>query len=1514
MHASPSSPGRKAAVLIGTAGLAAMPLAPLAHAAAFTAGNIAVLQADNASANNTTATIVELNPATANQTPANTLAIPSTGSSALRISGSATSTGYLANSNDGTLVCFTGHNSTTTSGNANTILARGVGSFDPSGTYALQATYTGGSGNQTRSAISLNNTAWFIGDQGGVYTNGSTSASPSGNFRSVKSFGGAAYIFQASASAAPVSTLSAPSGSTLVGLPGLPIGDSNKQDFYLVSSGDNGAAFDVLYVLSSTGIAKYSLVSGSWTANGSYTLSGGGFGLAAVDNGSGALLYVSTGTGGTAANSVLKLTDTAGYNATINITTANNVTLYTAPSGATVKGVAFAPVAITLSAPSFSTQPTGQTISTGATATLTASASGNPAPTYQWYQGNAGDTSNPVSGATSASLTTPALNATTSYWVRATNSQGSADSSAATITVSSLTNADLAGLTLSTGTLSPSFATGTLAYTAGVSNATTGITVTPTKSDVNATITVNGTAVTSGPASGNIPLNVGDNAITVVVTAPNGTTTKTYTVTVTRNGPTLATGAIAFTGFNADGTDDLAFVALADIPAGTQIYFNDNEWNGSAIGSGGAFNTGESEYRWTAPAGGVTAGTIVTLNSISGTITASTGSVVYTDSTNPGMSNGADTVYAFQGTSGTPTVFLASITNATGADAEIGGTGLTAGATAVVLPSSADGARYKGARSGQSSFAAYLSLIGNVAANWEDVGGGDGTSYLPFSTTAFTTGAGPASVTISDASVTEGNSGTATLAFTVSRSDNTGAFTVDYATANGTATAGSDYTAASGTLTFTAGGALTQTVNVTITGDTTVETDETLVVNLTNLVNTTGTASISDAQGNGTIVNDDAAPSVPYSSVSRDILTPNTGVWPSGGVTVGSTQFVNLGLQGVGRFAANSIDPATGESLGSISDMQVTNFVNNHNGTWSGRFNFLPDRGYNSGSIFSNYAARINAFDFTFTPYTATATTTAQNQIALSFAGSTRFTYDHDGNAGTAPVFTTGLNADSKTTLFGTTVPSVSGTSTQSDGSVSNRLTLDSEGLILDRRPDKTGSGWVGDEYGAYIYHFNAAKQIDGQVQLPAVLVPHTPVGTINFNGTPNNGRRDNQGMEGIAQSPDGSRLFGLMQSATIQDSGSGNQGRSNARLLVYDVSSSATPTTPVAQYVVQLPRIATTGGSVDRTGAQSSIVALNNHQLLILSRDGNGRGASGSPVFKSILLAELNGATNINGTYDNEAAAVAPGGVLTAGVTPVSWTEALNLIGKLDLGIAEVAKFGLNLNAAPGDINSICEKWEALGLVSVNDPAYPNDFFLFVGNDNDFLTSGGKYMDANGAIQSYNGGLENDTLVLAYRVRITQPNAPVTTWRETHFNVTSEDGLLANNADYDHDGVQNLVEYGLGIDPASATGANGLAALPTLLKGYNDPSFEDRLALQFTLPSPNPADVTYLVQGTEDLVTWTNIATKTGTGSWNWLGGGESRISAANGSGSITFIVGDSVPADGDHPKRMMRMKVTTP
>ncbi|ASU34286.1 beta strand repeat-containing protein [Mucilaginibacter xinganensis] len=71
-------------------------------------------------------------------------------------------------------------------------------------------------------------------------------------------------------------------------------------------------------------------------------------------------------------------------------------------------------------------------------------------------------------------------------------------------------------------------------YTANVSNAVSSVTVTPVAQDPSATITVNGTTVASGTASASIPLNVGDNTITTIVTAPDASGTRTYSIVITR--------------------------------------------------------------------------------------------------------------------------------------------------------------------------------------------------------------------------------------------------------------------------------------------------------------------------------------------------------------------------------------------------------------------------------------------------------------------------------------------------------------------------------------------------------------------------------------------------------------------------------------------------------------------------------------------------------------------------------------------------------------------------------------------------------------------------------------------------------------------------------------------------------------------------------------------------------------------------------------------------------------------
>ena len=119
-------------------------------------------------------------------------------------------------------------------------------------------------------------------------------------------------------------------------------------------------------------------------------------------------------------------------------------------------------------------------------------------------------------------------------------------------------------------------------------------------------------------------------------------------------------------------------------------------------------------------------------------------------------------------------------------------------------------------------------------------------------------------ISVNNVSKAEGNAGSSNDTFTVSLSNASyQTVSVAYATANGTATAGSDYTAASGTLTFTAG-QTSKTVNVSVQGDTLSEADETFSFNLSAPTN----ATIGTGTGTGTILNDDAAPSLSISDVT----------------------------------------------------------------------------------------------------------------------------------------------------------------------------------------------------------------------------------------------------------------------------------------------------------------------------------------------------------------------------------------------------------------------------------------------------------------------------------------------------------------------------------------------------------------------------------------------------------------------------------------------------------------------
>ncbi len=455
-------------------------------------------------------------------------------------------------------------------------------------------------------------------------------------------------------------------------------------------------------------------------------------------------------------------------------------------------------------------------------------------------------------------------------------------------------------------------------------------------------------------------------------------------------------------------------------------------------------------------------------------------------------------------------------------------------------------------------------------------------------------------------------------------------------------------------------------------------------------------------------------------------------------VTFQGQTFVNHGLVGVGRLDAATRD-FKGDTLGSFSGMALRSWRRLPDGTYEGELTTLPDRGPNGvGSVAGtvDYANRLHAHRLTLADGKLTITPTGglvlRDETNQPFTGK-----DPGGNV---------------LSRRGVRYPSPAG------GEGAGRISLDSEAVAY--LPD--GAFYVSDEYAAGIYLFDATGRQIGAIQAPPALLPMHEEGQLDFTAerAPDTGRRNNQGLEAVAVTPDGKRLVTILQSATVQDTaGKDAATRSVTRILVYDISQTRTPAAPIGHYLLQLPvvREAGDGQAADATAAQSEMLALNDHQFLVLARDGNGRGkgSTNAPVFKSVLLVDTDGATNLAGTpYEQAARPVAKDGAPIAGLNPAVQAELVNLLNPVQL-----AKFGMNLRVAPSDRFSLSEKWEAMALAPVMDPAAPNDVFLLVGNDNDFATADGRVN-----AQSFDAGLkndkgtgegDNDSVILVYRLTL---------------------------------------------------------------------------------------------------------------------------------------------------------------
>ncbi|KII85663.1 hypothetical protein PLICRDRAFT_324866 [Plicaturopsis crispa FD-325 SS-3] len=464
-------------------------------------------------------------------------------------------------------------------------------------------------------------------------------------------------------------------------------------------------------------------------------------------------------------------------------------------------------------------------------------------------------------------------------------------------------------------------------------------------------------------------------------------------------------------------------------------------------------------------------------------------------------------------------------------------------------------------------------------------------------------------------------------------------------------------------------------------------------------------------------------------------------------VKLGGKTYVNQGLVGFGYIPSNATD-TTGDTIGGIGSAiafkpgtWAKSNSTSGNGTYTGTLVVQPDRGYNIITTV-NYQARIHEYDITFTPYYGSKDLSfddAAKTLQLTYS-KTILHYDrgHVNTTGLDPIairaqssnFTSANpDADPQLPIASTADP---------------RLSVDAEGLVL----NSDGTHWTSDEYGPYVYRFSADGDLIQTITPVDAVLPRDKSGDVNFTATedPTTGRAANQGFEGLTLDTTTQTLYGLLQSALIQDGGSDKDTSRYARLLAWDVSDAGVRPPVVGEWVVPLPQT-----KKGKTIASSEVHFVGGGVFLTLPRDSDGRGGdSASSDYKQADLFDISSATNIfNTTFDGPSGAVAPKGKLDSSVTPAAYQGFVNYIDD-----DQLARFGLH-NGKPNDTTLIDAKWESLTLVSAEDAANPDDYFLFTASDNDFQTTQGVSVG-----QPYNAGLDVDNQFLVFR--LTLPDAQV--------------------------------------------------------------------------------------------------------------------------------------------------------
>jgi hypothetical protein len=286
-------------------------------------------------------------------------------------------------------------------------------------------------------------------------------------------------------------------------------------------------------------------------------------------------------------------------------------------------------------------------------------------------------------------------------------------------------------------------------------------------------------------------------------------------------------------------------------------------------------------------------------------------------------------------------------------------------------------------------------------------------------------------------------------------------------------------------------------------------------------------------------------------------------------------------------------------------------------------------------------------------------------------------------------------------------------------------LSFDSEGFVV----APNGNFYVSDEYGPSVYEFTPQGSFIRAFNVPNSntntnpinLIPKQSNGTLNYvdgrvtGSNPNgvsNGRQDNRGFEGLAITPDGSKLFAMLQDPLVNEGSTDGRFSSNLRIIEFDTATGNS----TAQYIYQLDAIAdlNVGNSSPFNANQqgrnigiSSIIAINNHEFLVIERDNRGIGVDPDayPTEQDVLLnkpvaskrvykIDITGATDVSNTS-------LTGTNNLGGIIPVTKSLFLDIQSELE-------------NA--GQV--IPEKIEGLTIgPKLNDGSYA----LLLGSDNDY-------------------------------------------------------------------------------------------------------------------------------------------------------------------------------------------------